>query len=95
MPSMRHPCDVHYVREGCHLLLFSVMLAKKNVRMLFYRMCYHYSLEEEQNHTKGIKRIDFQKRKSDKATFQNADPLYSDLTELAKRKPVAKKSGEN
>jgi UPF0176 protein len=43
-------CDVHTncVNEGCHLLLFSVMLAKKNVRLLFYRMCYHYSLSEEE-----------------------------------------------
>jgi hypothetical protein len=32
------------------------MLAKKNVRLLFYRMCYHYSLEEEQKpFERGIK----------------------------------------
>jgi hypothetical protein len=37
----------------------------------------------------------FKKGKSDKLLFKMQNPLYSDLTELAKRKPVAKKSGEN
>jgi hypothetical protein len=42
-------CDVYELRERrLSFALFSVMLAKKNVRLLFYRMCYHYSLAEEE-----------------------------------------------
>jgi hypothetical protein len=64
MPSMRHRFDVLQLRERrLSFVLFSVMLAKKNV-LLFYRMCYHYSLRPEEAIRKGIKmEIRFSKRK--------------------------------
>jgi hypothetical protein len=80
------------VNEGCHL--FGIDAAKKNVRMLFYRMCYHYSLGKSKSQRKGI-RIRFSKNQI-RQLSKNMQILcsYSRL-KVAKRKPVAKKSGEN
>ncbi len=96
------PCDVHTncENEGCHLLFIQCDSCKEKMQGCCSVECVtviHLPEEEQKAIRRGIKNGNkiFKKGKSDKLLFKNnADPLAAipDLTELAKRKPVAKKA---
>jgi UPF0176 protein len=96
------PCDVHTncENEGCHLLFIQCESCKEKMYGCCSAECatiIHLPEEEQKAIRRGIKNGNkiFKKGKSDKLLFKNnADPLAAipDLTELAKRKPVAKKA---
>nr|WP_309755028.1 rhodanese-related sulfurtransferase [Flavobacterium sp.] len=95
-------CDVHTncVNEGCHLLFIQCDACKEKMYGCCSTECatiIHLPEEEQKAIRRGIKNGNkiFKKGKSDKLIFKNnTDPLAAipDLTELAKRKPVAKKA---
>ncbi|MFV8351921.1 rhodanese-related sulfurtransferase [Flavobacterium sp. XS2P14] len=95
-------CDVHTncVNEGCHLLFIQCESCKEKMYGCCSTECatiIHLPEEEQKAIRRGIKNGNkiFKKGKSDKLLFKNnTDPLAAipDLTELAKRKPAAKKA---
>ncbi len=96
------PCDVHTncENEGCHLLFIQCESCKEKMYGCCSAECatiIHLPEEEQKAIRRGVKNGNkiFKKGKSDKLLFKNnADPLAAipDLTELAKRKPTAKKA---
>ncbi|WP_144893497.1 oxygen-dependent tRNA uridine(34) hydroxylase TrhO [Flavobacterium tiangeerense] len=97
-------CDVHTncENEGCHLLFIQCESCKEKMYGCCSAECatiIHLPEEEQKAIRRGVKNGNkiFKKGKSDKLLFKNnTDSLAAipDLTELAKRKPVAKKAAK-